>query len=138
MSQIDPEMAARAYLNLGSWPRVYKAFNTNADEKEAKEKGGDLGERKDVQRALDSLRRRQVYVRKSKDDLLLALEDVIEEADKDSDKIGAIKLYSELAGYKREEKREHVPVITITTEEFKIAERELKSLPGTTEDAGAK
>lgn len=130
----DPDYVAKAFVNLGDWTKVYSALHPEASDKKAEEGGRRLSERKDVARALDSIRRRQVYVRKSKDDLLLSLEEIIDSGEEDKDKIAAIKAYSELAGYKREERKQPIQIINLTQEEMQIASEEFKSLPAPTQD----
>lgn len=130
----DPEYVARAFINLGDWTKVYAALHPDSSEKKASEGGQRLSQRKDVARALDTIRRRQVYVRKSKDDLLLDLERIIETAEREGDKIQAIKTYAELAGYRKEEKKQPIQVINLTNEELRIAEREISCLPVSTQD----
>lgn len=130
----DPAYVARAFINLGDWGKVYGALHPEASEAKARVGGQKLSQRRDVSRALDTIRRRQAHVRKTKDDLLLYLEQVIDTAEKDSDRIAAVRTYAELAGYRREDKKQAITVINMTQEEVRIAEHEIKSLPAPVED----
>lgn len=121
LRDLNAELVANAYIQLGTWKEVYRALVPNCSASELESGAGRLAKRIDVRAKLDELRTKRIYARKTRDDLLRELDRVIKVSDKGGEVIQAVKAYADLAGYTKEEKRQDIiPVIALSKEDFKV------------------